>query len=164
MYSHLVNHSSNRSLVDLPTGSQEFLDKMTKLMSDSYRLWFQMRRALASLLLALFSFPLIVPMVREDAAASLPSCCRREGKHRCAMGSLGADTATSAVSPIPEKCPYYPTTLAVPGDGSVAFLNDSQTICISLVSYPAIEARTEARVRVSFIRTRQKRGPPALLS
>ena len=120
-----------------------------------------MRRALASLLLALFSFPLIVPMLRPDASSSLPSCCRREGKHHCTMGP--ESTSREGLNAIRPKCANYPSTTAVPGS-SVAFLKKSPSICVSLLSFPPVQARAEAQYRVSFSRSRQKRGPPALLS
>jgi hypothetical protein len=120
-----------------------------------------MRRVLASLLLAVFSFPLIVPILRVDAS-SLPSCCRREGKHHCSMDS--ASTNQEGMSPIQPKCSNYPTTIAVRGNSNVALFKHSPTISASLLSYPSLQARTEAQYRVSFSRSRQKRGPPALLS
>jgi hypothetical protein len=123
-----------------------------------------MRRALASLLLALFSFPLIVPILRADAAPSLPSCCRREGKHHCSMGSETATQEAPALAPVQAKCANYPAASGVPFRGNLAFANNSLSICASLVTYPSVEARMEAQYRVSFSRTRQKRGPPALLS
>jgi hypothetical protein len=124
-----------------------------------------MRRAFASLLLALFSFPLILPILRADDASRLPSCCRREGKHHCSMGPTTAETADFlALDAIRPRCSNYPATSAVPGNWNVAFLRTSTSICTSLLNYPAVEARTEAQYRVSFSRSRQKRGPPALLS
>jgi len=120
-----------------------------------------MRRALASLLLALFSFPLIFPILRADAA-SLPSCCHREGKHRCSMDSVSHQQ--EGLSPIQPKCCNYPATIAVRGDWNVVFLKNSPSIGASLLSYSSTPAQTEAKYRVSFSRSRQKRGPPALLS
>jgi hypothetical protein len=124
-----------------------------------------MRRALASLLLALFSFPLIAPMLRADAASSLPACCRRAGKHHCATASASGDTASGpALKAIQPKCSNYPSTIAVPRGSSVAFFKNSPSISASLLSYPSVDARTEAQYRVSFSRSRQKRGPPVLFS
>jgi hypothetical protein len=121
-----------------------------------------MRRALASLLLALFSFALILPAVRADAASRLPSCCRRLGQHHCSMGSDPNPQEAPALSAIQPKCASYPTTTAVPGSGNVAFFKSSQSFGASLLRYPSVEARTEAQYRVSFSRSRQKRGPPAV--
>jgi hypothetical protein len=120
-----------------------------------------MRRAFASLLLALFSFPLIAPILRADAASGLPSCCRREGKHHCSTSSANAGAAFNAIQP---RCPNYPSMIAVPGGSSVAFLKNFPSICAPLLSYPSVQARTEAQYRTSFSRSRQKRGPPSPLS
>jgi hypothetical protein len=121
-----------------------------------------MRRALASLLLALFSFPLISPMLRADTASNMPSCCRREGKHHCSMGS--ADAASGpALQAVQPKCCNYPAAIAMPGDWSVVLFKNSPPIAIALLSYPPVEAQAEAQYRVSFSRSRQKRGPPSLL-
>jgi hypothetical protein len=123
-----------------------------------------MRRALASLLLALFSFPLILPVLRADAESSLPSCCRRAGKHRCSMDSTSAEAAAgTVVKAIQPKCSSYPAAGA-PGNGNIAFFDDSQAIRSSLLSYPSVEARADVHYRVSFSRSRQKRGPPTHLS
>jgi len=137
------------------------LDKMIELMS--YRERLRMRRALASILLALFSFPLILPVLRADAASSLPSCCRREGKHRCSMdsGEYSSGVALKAIQP---KCANYPATSAAPGNWNLALLKDSLSIGTSLLSYPSLQARAEAQYRFSFSRSRQKRGPPTPLS
>lgn len=123
-----------------------------------------MRRALASLLFALFTFPLIVPMLRADADATMPSCCRREGKHHCSMGHATVSQDGPAVDAVRPKCSSYPTTSASPGAWNLAILRNFTSIGASLLSYPSAEARTEAQYHVSFSRSRQKRGPPAFLS
>jgi hypothetical protein len=121
-----------------------------------------MRRALASLLVVLFSFPLILPILRADAALSLPSCCRRAGKHHCSMGP--ESTSQEGLSPIQPKCSNYPAAMAIPGDWNIAFLKNSTSIGAFLLHYSSTPAQTEAKYRVSFSRSRQKRGPPDLLS
>jgi hypothetical protein len=44
-----------------------------------------MRRALASLLLATISFPLIAGTLFADLESKVPACCRRNGAHHCSM-------------------------------------------------------------------------------
>jgi hypothetical protein len=137
------------------------LDKPRELMSHRER--FRMRRALASLLLALFSLPLIVPVPRADAS-SMPSCCRREGKHRCAMHSAAANLEGPALLPIQPECANYPSTIAARGNASIAFFKNPPSICVALRSSLAVEKPTAAPYRITFSRSRQKRGPPALFS
>jgi len=63
-----------------------------------------MRRAITFSLLTLFSWMLIAPFLAPDAEASLPSCCRRHGKHHCMMQrTLGAPGGPARAS---ESCPY----------------------------------------------------------
>jgi hypothetical protein len=121
-----------------------------------------MRRALASLLLTLFSFPLIVPLLRADAASTLPSCCRRAGKHHCSTDSESRHQ--EGLSPVQPKCCDYPATIAIPGHWNLAFIRNFPSISASLLRYSSTPEQTEAKYRVSFSRSRQKRGPPAFLS
>jgi hypothetical protein len=122
------------------------------------------RRALASLLLALFSFPLIAPLFAANAASQLPACCRRDGKHHCAMLSGDMESPAPTFQAIRPKCPYYPSTPTFSSEENVAILKSSPATFTSLLSNPAVPAKTEACYRVSFSRSHQKRGPPAQLS
>jgi hypothetical protein len=119
------------------------------------------RRALAISLLLLFSFSLMAPVVSTDAAeARLPACCRRGGKHHCAMFSMGLQQGRS-VSIIAEKCPYAPAALTA-SHLSVFAPPANDAVFAGLISHPAVHAQTAARYRISFDRSRQKRGPPSL--
>jgi hypothetical protein len=121
-----------------------------------------MRRIFASLLLAVFSFPLIAPAMLASAESSLPACCRRNGKHGCAMPSAAA--STGAVSLLATRCSMFPSGSPAPAAGFVAVLRSSDAIFAAIVSHPAIHVQTEAIGRVSFSRASQKRGPPVVLS
>ena len=46
-----------------------------------------MRRIVASILAAVFSFALLAPALSGDTDAALPSCCRRSGKHHCSLAT-----------------------------------------------------------------------------
>ena len=119
----------------------------------------RVRRVLASLLLAVFSFLPLTPLLLADDS-NLPACCRRLGAHHCTLGSID----THGVSFVQQKCAQFPlggAALAASGMASVA---PSQSFFAAIVSHPAAHAQTEARYRVSFSRAWQKRGPPALLS
>ncbi len=126
-----------------------------------------MRRALASFLLALFSLPLIAPLALASSDGTLPACCRRDGKHRCSMSegasadsSMPGEVSFNAVA----KCCTYPKATAATTDSNIDAPVNSATIFAAIVSHPAVHAQTEARHRISFARSSQKRGPPALLS
>jgi hypothetical protein len=124
-----------------------------------------MRRALASFLLAVFSFPLIAPAFFVDAEANLPACCRRDGKHHCAMTmDETASAAGVSVGTAQPRCPLYPGASATPVGRYAAVLRSSGAVFGAIVSHPAIQFQTEAGYRISFGRSSQKRGPPVVLS
>ncbi|MGC2638737.1 MAG: hypothetical protein WA294_16255 [Acidobacteriaceae bacterium] len=122
-----------------------------------------MRRALALLLLVGFSFPLIAPLFTSGPdEASLPACCRRNGKHHCAM--YASMRVSSRYQTITARCPCYPFTgiaLMLP-HAFVAYR--APAIARQAAVAAAVVAEAEAGYRISADRTRQKRGPPALLS
>jgi hypothetical protein len=122
-----------------------------------------MRRTLASILLTLLSFPLIAPLL-ANTDSSLPTCCRRNGKHHCSMMSMGSPSPGPAVRTIQPKCPYYPAANTIPGEPAVALLGISPAVFPLLFSRPAGQARAAAGYRISFSRSRQMRGPPPSLS
>jgi hypothetical protein len=124
-----------------------------------------MRRVLASFLLAVFSFPLFAPAIFVDAESNLPECCRRNGKHHCAM-MMDEAASTTGVSfrSVQPRCPLYPAAPAAPASDYVAVLKSSGAIFGAIVSHPSIQLRTEAGYRVYFSRSTHKRGPPVVLS
>ena len=120
------------------------------------------------LLLAAFSFPLIGPaLIASDTESNLPSCCRRAGKHHCAVLGL-ADSQDLPSGPAAratrEKCPKFPNSGAVPGYSKTVLLKAALTLSASLTSHSAVQSQAEAPYRASFSRSRQKRGPPILLT
>jgi hypothetical protein len=126
-----------------------------------------MRRTLALLLPVLLSLPLIAPLILANADSNLPACCRRNGQHHCAMPSMGAEAPSSSGSSIHSgvsRCSYYPGAASTQRESKIAPLKASLAIFASLISHPVVQTQTEAQYRVSFSRSRHKRGPPALLS
>ena len=75
-----------------------------------------------------------------------------------------ASTAGAGFQSIQPKCPAFPIAAAATASPTVAFLKGSAAIFAAVVSHPSIQFQTEARYRVSFSRSRQKRGPPVTLS
>jgi len=123
-----------------------------------------LRRLSAILLLALFSFSLIAPALVADTDASLPACCRRAGKHRCAMaGTSGGQSSSGPAFAAGGRCPYFPDSFA-PVNNSVRFATGVAEAGFGpLVGPVAVHFATPARVVASLSRSNLKRGPPSYL-
>lgn len=120
-----------------------------------------MRRALAISLLWLFSLALIAPLFAPDAAAAnLPACCRRMGSHHCGMSADTGSQRGLHIDIVAEKCPCTPAVTAT-FHLTVVAASPGCAQFAEVVSHPANHAQTTARYRISFDRSRQKRGPPA---
>ncbi len=116
-----------------------------------------MRRLLAITIAMLLGLTLAVPLFSVNAASNLPACCRRNGSHHCAAGmSESGDKTFSTIAP---KCPSFPKATAAPFPHSIApvSMRDAGTL---LYAHPSAKPQTEARYRIAFSRSRQKRGPP----
>jgi hypothetical protein len=118
-----------------------------------------MRRALAITIVLLFGFSLTAPLFAVGAT-DLPQCCRRNGSHHC-VGSATADPGSRAISTIAPKCPNWPKSTPAPRPNDLTS-TQPQGISTPLYAHPAAAPQTEARYRVAFTRSRQKRGPPAI--
>jgi Protein of unknown function (DUF2946) len=134
-----------------------------------------LRRLLSILLFGATLFPTITLMLSTGAVAqsTLPACCRREGKHHCAMSDEerammmgdqndGASKTDRMSAPF-EKCPYSQHSLGAvhlrvfaPGAAAMQSVDALQKISAA--------EQAECLRRISFDRSRQKRGPPSLLS
>ncbi|HEX7159106.1 MAG TPA: hypothetical protein VF214_08840 [Edaphobacter sp.] len=123
-----------------------------------------MRRLLAILLLAVFGLPYASVLVaQEGAEAGLPACCRKNGKHHCAlMQTQSSDAQGERITVVAEKCPYAP---AVPAALHLSLFAAPLTASVfaELVHHPAVHEQTHAKYRISRDRSRQKRGPPSLI-
>jgi hypothetical protein len=123
-----------------------------------------MRRALATLLVMVFSLPLLAPLFAlTPGDAQLPACCRRDGKHHCAMSmEVGNIPARSAV--LSETCPYAPFAhMPLLQPHAFALVRRPAAFGVAAGPSAAIGA-AEAGYRVSADRARHKRGPPRLLA
>ena len=126
------------------------------------------QRICAVLLLAILSSSLITPLLSATTPAStIPACCRKDGKHHCSMANMKQQHDEAATAPVKfttGKCLQFPNTGAVP----IAYNADAPPAALilyaAIVRHPTAHAQTEAQFRVSFSRSSQKRGPPALIS
>lgn len=118
-----------------------------------------MRRVCASLLMLIFSLPLIAPALASTPDDSqLPACCRRGGKHHCAAALEVKVPLRYRV--VQETCPLSPfanTPLLQPH----AFALMNRLTADGFATGPAVPVRAaDAGYRISADRTRHKRGPP----
>jgi hypothetical protein len=129
--------------------------------------WEWLRRFGAAALLAVFSLVLLAPVAfaSGESVASLPICCRAHGKHQCMRGI--SMTAAEASGPsaarferVPETCPFLPAMLLHAQNGDRFVPVFPGMLLPELLAHPAQLAQTEAKWRISFDRSRQKRGPP----
>ncbi|MFP5226776.1 MAG: hypothetical protein ACLGXA_04055 [Acidobacteriota bacterium] len=121
-----------------------------------------MRRALAVLLVTVFSLPLIAPAFASPPGdAQLPACCRRGGKHHCAM-SMELQNIPSRFHVVSERCPYAPFGHA-PFLVAHALATKTAAAASNAPGPAAVVRAAEAGYRISADRARHKRGPPAVL-
>lgn len=122
-----------------------------------------MRRAISLSLMLVFSWMLIAPFFAPDAEASLPSCCRRNGKHHCMMRMMRANIGQRGFTTVSEKCPCCPRG-ANAVHSTVNRPEPSEQFYAGIACHPAIAPQTEALLRIALLRSHQKRGPPSLLA
>jgi hypothetical protein len=124
-----------------------------------------MRRIWAMLLLAVFGFSLAAPvLLASDPDSNLPPCCRRNGKHHCAMMDSRPASPASGPSLRTDRCALFPHAQAVPAGPIVSLPVAAPAISAGLLGHAAICPQTAALCRSSYSRAGQKRGPPTPLS
>ncbi len=126
-----------------------------------------MRRALATLLVWVFGYSLAGPALVGGAEADVPACCRRDGKHHCAMMDMDGDAAGATPSghrakAQAAKCPHYPNGGAVPPHGGAALAAAGESKCGAAAPLQAAGPEAEDGRRTLSGRSHQKRGPPTL--
>lgn len=123
-----------------------------------------MRRICAVVLFAALCAGPALPVFAAESAPEIPACCRAHGKHRCTMRGIAAMGDTPSQQAVVPKCPFLPSLgwNAVSGP-SALFPKTAQSMFALAQSRPVAQAQTKALFRISFSRTRQKRGPPAIL-
>lgn len=104
---------------------------------------------------------LIFADLYAPAENKLPACCRRDGKHHCAMMAASSEPSSETqLRAEPAACPFR--SQASTAAFAIAYLPTTSSIYFAgLESHPAIHEQTQAAYRVSETRSHQKRGPPA---
>jgi len=122
------------------------------------------RKLIAIALLAVFGLPSASSLfaLTPRSESNLPACCRRDGKHHCAMSMAeqsGLLSDRSSFSSPLDKCPHCPAAI-LSAHHPVDFVPSRQAIYAALVSHPALAVQAECKRRISLDRARSKRGPP----
>ena len=120
------------------------------------------RRISATLLLAAISFPLVALMALASSGpdSGLPACCRKDGKHKCAMSGMMDETSGPSFRAT-SQCPLFPSSSAAPVCRTTgAPVPSRQQVC-GIATFVSRPEQAEAQYRISFNRSRQKRGPPS---
>jgi hypothetical protein len=127
-----------------------------------------MGRFTAILMLALLGAFYAVPLVHavsSDPESDLPACCRTHGKHHCALSMrvvsqlVDARSGEHAIA-APATCPSFPD-YAVTTTTAPQALTGSPVNLPALLAHPHSPIARRAIARLSQIRTRAGRGPPA---
>ncbi len=121
-----------------------------------------MRRAIASVLLFLISFPLIAAAFRVDDRPVLKACCRRDGKHHCDMADM--DQSSDGPAVVAAKCASWPAQAIAVNGHQAASAPESHSAGPILRSALA-SVQPQAAPFIAIVKTpASKRGPPALLN
>jgi hypothetical protein len=122
------------------------------------------RRAISIALLGVIAYLVVAPAAFAGTDSNLPECCRRNGKHHCAMmAQLPAPDTVPTFRPIHTVCGSYPVSTAAPAGAAIALPKGSGSTFAATVIWVETFACCDAQPRTPFTRSRQKRAPPAVL-
>jgi hypothetical protein len=122
-----------------------------------------MRRGLSIFLILFFGLGPLAAALPGSEESRLPPCCRRHGKHHCAMMQRMAQTASGQpIVTAPATCPLFPG-YGVLNSASVDALAAAPVSLPVLLAQAHAPAAGRAAARFSPIRSRAGRSPPANL-
>lgn len=111
-------------------------------------------------MLLLMTFPLVAPAFGQTAQQHLLLCCRKGGAHHCAASATMENGLPAPM--FRQHCPACPTPSAAAQAATSMIHANAQSIGMEIASQFRIR-QVEAGYRISFYRSRQKRGPPAIV-
>ena len=122
-----------------------------------------MRRLAALWLLMALAVPAVLPLLALPSSPSesqLPSCCRRDGKHHCAMTAmLERESQETSVRRQPASCPYRSHTFTL-FHGFAIYLPASPAFHAVLVQHLTVRPHPNVSLLLAETRSHLKRGPP----
>jgi hypothetical protein len=120
----------------------------------------RLRQALATLLIALFGFALLSPLLAAQSSPDVPSCCLRDGKHRCAMEADAAASSQSGGPAFSSRCCLFPQIhFSLNNSSWLAPPVPHRAMGVSL-SASALQYAASFAPRTFMGGTERKRGPP----
>src|SRR5262249_824486 len=120
-----------------------------------------MRRIWATLLMAVFSFPLIGPdALSARADQKLPRCCRSNAKHHCTIAL--SQPASSRPALEAGRCSLFRADPAMPPLPPAAIVKLSPATFGAVASHATARPQNQPHARIASDRSCQKRGPPSL--
>jgi len=120
------------------------------------------QRALASLLLFLFAVWPAVGLLAAHRDDRLPACCRRDGKHRCAMMDAAPRTDAPGIASRVERCALFGVTMAIPGAGAGDRIALADSFDTSLGRGARIAVRPANAPEFLVAAILRERGPPSI--
>jgi hypothetical protein len=120
-----------------------------------------MRRALATFLLAVMSFPLVGAPLFVQALPGVPACCLRNGQHHCEAAGIGSFSGGPAV--VSARCPLWPGPAIASREIRTPLPAARPQIGSPLLRRPAFFASCPRPFRPTAKDSSKKRGPPFLL-
>jgi len=121
------------------------------------------RRLAAVSLLVLFGFFLIGPALFAAPDSQFPECCRRLGRHHCAMPGEAAQQQAPGFRNIAERCPYFPASPATPVHRHTPIESAGRIAPVLLSVRTPIASEIPQGNNTSVNRSNPKRGPPSLV-
>ncbi len=127
-----------------------------------------MRRTLSIVMVLFFGLGPLAATLSASDESRLPACCRRHGTHHCAMSTRMAAVMAEAASDkrifaAPLTCPYFPGYAVAPTTTIHALAASPASLPVPLAQAHSL-AMGRAAARLSQIRTRAGRAPPASAS
>jgi hypothetical protein len=123
---------------------------------------------MSGVLLAFFFLPFLLPFCNVDSESALPACCRRDGKHHCAMfAHAGQPKQSASAGPTAHgatpDCPYR-SRLLMPLAWRALFIHRAPVFSASDASSAALGVETMLITRRCEFESHRKRGPPSLFT
>ena len=119
-----------------------------------------MRRAVATLVVALTGFVPLSPALVSTSDSNLPACCHRGGAHHCSTEAQPDSTGGASIAAVQTKCPLYPKSTAAVRGQDFAIAASSKTHAPEAAAQRAAIGEKEVPP-AQFDHSPHKRGPPA---